>query len=227
MNDRIALDDKSLIASLRDLYLSELQRAGDVRHASVVPVLTRPRRGPVAIASSLAAAVVVLALVAGLTVVAPPRTDNGSASPSPTLSSGSPAMGPLMGGIPTTVGGQPVLRGEAIQERIRTSKDSTPYLVGGWFHRGEPERFCPAFLTGTPWWFCSAFALYDQPKGGSITWIYPGHPAGIAKDAPIAANRPVVLLIRTHDPSCATHPAPTDCATLPVVVRLVWSGPAE
>jgi hypothetical protein len=241
MNRPVHHDDAALVAALRNLYVSELQRATAEGHATVAAGAAEPRSGRTAATRSL----VMTGLAVGFLVLAilvfrpspaalpglgsTPGTATPVASPIPTGgASSSPSfglgIGPLSDGIPVTVDGEPVLRGAGnIAKRFEDLRYVQPFLAGGWFHAGQPERFCPAYLTRTPWWSCSTFALYELPQGGAAVWIYPGDPLKIDPAVPTAADRAVVLRIHTHDASC---PADfSDCISLPVLVEVVWLGP--
>jgi hypothetical protein len=238
MNKPVHRDDAALVAALRNLYVSELQRAMAEGHPTVGVAAVVPRSGRTAttrslVMTGLAVGLVVLAtLVLRLSPAALPGVGStpGTASPvasvSPSSSpNSSPSIGPLLDGIPVTVDGEPVLRGAGnIAKRFEDLRYDQPFLAGGWFHAGRLERFCPAYLAGTPWWFCSTFELYELPQGGAAVWIYPGDPPRVDPAVPTAADRAVVLRIHTHDASC---PADfSDCISLPVLVEVVWLGPS-
>jgi hypothetical protein len=131
----------------------------------------------------------------------------------------------IVDGIPITLDGQSVLRRQAIPLAIARATDASPFLVGGWL---RPLRgiLCPQMTYGNSWSMCNQIGLRDDPKGGSATLIYPGNPPRTLPLAPDDAVQPIVLLIRTHDPSCAWAGAPPNCSVLPVVVRVAWVGPA-
>jgi hypothetical protein len=246
MNKPAYRDDAALVAALRNLYVSELQGATAEGRLHTRAAVVEPGSGGTAASRSLVmTAIAVGFLVLAILVFRPSPvgfpalgSTPGTATPvaSTTPSSGpssnpsigpksSPSIGPLLDGIPVTIDGEPVLRGAGnIAKRFEDLRyGDQAFLAGGWFHAGQPERFCPAYLTRTPWWSCSTFALYELPQGGAAVWIYPGDPLKVDPAVPTAADRAVVLRIHTHDASC---PADfSDCVSLPVLVEVVWLGP--
>jgi hypothetical protein len=232
MTDSVQRDEESLIAALRDLYAADVLNA----RADVDRGLT-PRDSSTHTAErTTSAAIVVLSVVTAAVLVA--LVVRFSASdllvgnfgaahqartplPSP-HSSVSLTVGPLVGGIPVSVNGEPVLRGAAIGQRIAASRDTQSFLIGGWFHAGQPVAYCPTYLIRTPWYVCSAIPMYDRSSGGALRWIYPGDPPRIDSAIPIAANRAAVIRIHTHDESCPA--TMRDCASWPVMLELVWLG---
>ncbi len=168
------------------------------------------------------------------TPVAPPRS---TASPAPSI-------GPLVGSIPSTVGGQPVLLIPAAVTRLVATTTDAPLLVGGWFHHPAPVWWCPSQGYVQPWGSCLRFALYEHSEGslgatiGKPVWVYgmppnesilvyPGEQAAFDQAEPYAATRPVVLSIHTHDPGCPTglRILGETCATQAVLEAIVWLGP--
>jgi hypothetical protein len=238
MNKPVYRDDAALVAALRNLYVSELRRATAEGHPTVGAAVVAPGRGRTAatrslVMTGLAVAFLVLAILIfrpspgdlpGLGSTPGTATPVGSVTPSSGPSS-SPSIGPLLDGIPVTIDGEQVLRGAGnIAKRFEDLRYPQPFLAGGWFHAGQPERFCPAYLTRTPWWSCSTFALYELPQGGAAVWIYPGDPLKVDPAVPTAADRAVVLRIHTHDAACPAEFS--DCISLPVLVEVVWLGPS-
>jgi hypothetical protein len=219
------LDDTQLIASLRALYDTEVQRAG--RAPSVARAMSPGRRrnaGVLHLAMVVGVGTILVATAALSFAIAPRRAAESAASPGP---SATPALGvgAIVDGIPISVDGQPVLRGQAIPLAIARATDASPFLVGGWL---LPLRglVCPQMTYGNSWSTCNRIGLRDDPKSGSATLIYPGNPPRTLPFAPGDAVQPIVLLIRTHDPSCAWAGAPPNCSVLPAVVRVAWVGPA-
>jgi hypothetical protein len=162
---------------------------------------------------------------------------------SPTASP-SPPLGPLAGGIPTTIGGQPVLFIPAAVTRLVSSTTDAPVLVGGWFQHPAPIWWCPSQGYQQPWGSCLRFALYEHSDGslgdpvGKPVWVYgtppneailvyPGQQAAFDQAEPYAATRPVVLSIHTHDPGCPAGLAilGEPCARQAVLGAIVWLGP--
>jgi hypothetical protein len=244
MTNENLTDDSALALALRNLYLDEIDRARHeprvALHALQGSVQTRAKTW-----SPLAAAVVVLAV--GVAVVgsqlgreAPSLASPESASPGGPTATGSlsaeasaSSVGPIVDGIPVTIGGERVLRGtDAIAQRIENSTDDTSFFVGGWLHKGGLNILCPAVLSSLSvhWWPCSTIQLYEEARGDEqhqgtgAVWIYPGDPLRIGWETATAAVRPVVMRIHTHDASCPARVQ--GCSSLPVVVEVVWLGPA-
>jgi len=246
MTHQNLMDDSALALALRSLYLDEV----DVARREP-PVALGALQGSVQARtktwSPLAAAVVVLAVaiaVVGSQLVreVPSLAGPESASPgggtatgslNPSAQAGASSVGPIVDGIPVTIGGERVIRGtDAIGQRIENSTDDTSFLVGGWFHKGGLNILCPAVLSylSVHWWPCSTVQVYEraqgdeQHQGTGAAWIYPGDPLRIEWATATAAVRPVVLRIHTHDANC---PAGLQgCSSLPVLVEVVWLGPA-
>jgi hypothetical protein len=241
------MDDSALALALRQLYLAEVDRARHEPQSALVAVRGGVQARAKAWSPLVAAALV---LVLGVAAVgsqlgrgAPSPVGPESANPgggasatrslTPSAEASASLIGPIVGGIPETIGGEPVLRGtDAIRQRIERSTDDSSFLVGGWFHKGGLRIFCPAVLSrmSLSWWPCSTVQLYEQARGDeqhqgtSAVWIYPGDPRRIDPGTAIAAVRPVVLRIHTHDSSCTAEVQ--DCNSLPVLLELVWIGPA-
>jgi hypothetical protein len=252
--------DESLAVALRDLYRSDVRAAvadwsGRRRPASPGrSAPSRPRPGLLlpTLVASLAVVAVMLSRQPSSDTHSAGATDPQISHEASTADHASPsgrateqaartantasstlAVGPLIEGLPRSIGGEPVIRGStAIRERIESSSDSASFLIGGWFHRnaGSPVLYCPAYMEGTPWWVCSTFVLYDRREGGSTiespdqyVLIYPGDPARIDPRLPSASTAPVVLRINTHDRSCP--PQVSECSSLPVLLELVWRQP--
>jgi hypothetical protein len=239
MSDLDRPDDR-LIGDLQALFRHELRRA-ELNESCLANQPNRARQmtaGPLAI---FAAAVVIL-----LAIAVRPTIDRqlaGGASPSPWQSmSGAlptppptttplvtaeptpmPATpGPLVDGVPESFGGEPVLRGAALADRIAGASSVEPFLAGGWFHKGEVIRFCSFRRFDPSVDLCYSFGLYASASGGEPLWVGRGDegllPTGLSEEA----NRAVVLLMHTHDPRCSSDD--TGCETRPVLTQIVWLG---
>jgi hypothetical protein len=246
MTNENLTDDSALALALRNLYLDEIDRARHeprvALHALQGSVQTRAKTW-----SPLVAAVVVLAvgvaavgsqLGRGAPSLAGPETASpggvpARGSPNPSAEASASSVGPIVDGIPVTIGGERVLKGtDTIRQRIENSTDDTSFLVGGWFHKGGLNILCPAVLSylSVHWWPCSTIQVYEraqgdeQHQGTGAVWIYPGDPLRIEWATATAAVRPVVLRIHTHDARCPARVQ--GCSSLPVLVEVVWLGPA-
>jgi hypothetical protein len=245
MTDKNSMDDSALALALRNLYLDEVDRARHEPQAGLLAVRGSPRTRARTWSPLAAAAVVLVIGVAAvgfqLARSAPSTRGPGSANPggapatgslNPSTEASASSVGPIVGGIPETIRGERVLRGtDAIRQRIENSTDDTSFLVGGWFHKGGLNVPCLAGLWN--WSRCSTIQLYEgahgdeQHQGVGAVWIYPGDPRRIEWETATAAVRPVVLRIHTHDASCPVGLQNfQDCRSLPVLVEVVWLGPA-
>jgi hypothetical protein len=122
---------------------------------------------------------------------------------------------------------------------VANATDDRSFLVGGWIHHGRPV--CLLSLTRLGHWHCPGIALYASKTAPDAIEKIPNDPwfgvyivdvdkyfADLAKTgdvAPFESTRPVVVRIHTHDSTC-TAEVP-GCASLPVLVDVVWVGPAS
>lgn len=147
-------------------------------------------------------------------------------TPAPAIArSPSPALGPLTDGIPTTIDGAMVYVGVDAEQYIKHSTSAKPFLLGGWFHQGQPTVFCPAYLYGTRWGCNAWIRLYPDATRTNAQTIYPTDPPNLTAADLYGATRAIVLLVHTHDPGC-----PSDfkgCELLTVEDAIVWLGPAQ
>jgi hypothetical protein len=235
MND--STGDREIVGRLQALYAAELDRAAaDILGA---PILGTAKasvrwRGLASVVSTLAVAgALILAVALRSSLGAGPQAGGvPTQGPSTAAATGSTTSTPptsfqQKGGMPTTIGGEPVLTGTAITNAIGTSTDDTPFLVGGWLHVEQPQLYCPMVLTNhSPWTICDALPLYGSADESEPLWIYPGQPSKLGDLSPHQATRPVVLRIHTHDPACPTGYI-ADCSRLPVFIEVVWAGPGS
>lgn len=145
---------------------------------------------------------------------APPATR----TPSPT-----PMAGSLVDGVPANLGGAPVFRGVALLDKIAASSDTETFLAGGWFHQGEVVRFCAFQRFDRAVDLCLSFGVYERRSGGEPLWVGRGDDGLLPEGQSEAADRPVVLLVHTHDPRCSTDDP--GCVQRPVLSGVEWLGP--
>jgi hypothetical protein len=230
-------DDEGLIESLRQIYRDDVRRATrDLRNHPPLVVRRKPLSSWGNGFGALAAALV---LVVGLAVLSRPSaqpdgavvgastraTGNFGAAQTPTPGSTGPTATTLVDGLPTEIGGVPVLRGEAALSAIKSTHTGESLLVGGWDYGGDV--FCGFF---TSWWMsCYHLRLQASAAAGSSVFLYLGP---TSPDAPSLApnlgedqTQPIVVQIHTHDASCP--PANATCATRPVIDRVVWRGAVQ
>jgi len=140
-------------------------------------------------------------------------------SPSPV-----PTPSALVDGLPTSIDGKPVLRGDDLRAAITSSTDDTPFLAGGYLQSRVSVFNCrvvPADESADAKAIdqCFSFGLYDQLVGGLVIWVSRGD-AGLLTADMIGVDRPVVVRLHTHDSRC-TQPY---CAQTPVLVSVAWLG---
>ena len=135
-------------------------------------------------------------------------------SPLPTL-----RLGAFIDGIPISVDGSPVLRGNVLRDAIASGSDSSPVLAGGWLQAYIPTRFCPYQRPDAALDRCLSFGLFDQPYRGSVIWISRGDPGLFTSDLE-GVNRAAVLELRTHDARCT--PDFEGCEQWPILSGVVW-----
>ena len=131
-------------------------------------------------------------------------------------------LGSIVDGVPTTVDGEQVFRGDALTFKVAAAGDATPFLAGGWFQAVSDVRFCALFHFDVAVDSCYRFGLYDNRVGGMPRWIGRGDGL-VPTDLPAQAVRPVVLAVHTHDPRCPSEAFP-DCVHEPVLTSVVWLG---
>ena len=122
------------------------------------------------------------------------------------------------GGIPHSVGGEPVLVGLAGQRRVAEATDATPFLVAGWYggHGGNicsggigPRDPNPLGARG-----CPRFDVTGLPGR-------PYYPPSITLPE---VDGPVVLRVHTHDPGAETCWFVDQCRQVLVVDAVAWTG---
>lgn len=203
--------DQRMHEQLGDLWRREVARAQGYR-----PQPARPRgSSKVTVVAQLAVAVLVLAVIATALYMA---------LPSGPASSPSPTAGELVNGIPTSIDGQPVLRGDDLRATIAGATDDTAFLAGGYLQSRVPVFNCrdiPASESADQQAIdqCFSFGLYDQLVGGLVIWVSRGD-AGLLTADMMGVDRPVVVRLHTHDSRC-TQPY---CTQTPVLVGVAWLG---
>ena len=122
------------------------------------------------------------------------------------------------GGIPRSIGDEPVLIGLAGQRRVAEATDATPFLVAGWYggHGGNmcsggigPRDPNPLGARG-----CPRFDVEGLPGR-------PYYPPAITLPE---VDGPVVLRVHTHDPGAETCWFVETCRQVLVVDAVAWSG---
>lgn len=157
---------------------------------------------------------------------ASPRASNPPSAPS------SPGMtGRYPDGLPRTLDGQPVLRGEAALAHARTVSDAAPFLIGGWVTAwaGLPPS-CPAVppSSGGEW-----LAPCGQPEFSDIAGDTAGNLVAAGEltfhflDTSGLGSGAAILRVHVHDPragQCGGEAAA--CARAMVADAVPWTGDA-
>ena len=156
---------------------------------------------------------------------AAPATPSALKSPAPTSPD---ALGPIVDGVPTTFGGLPVLRGDALRAAVAASTDATPFLAGGWFQSIYSHLiiYCTAVRPRRTVDACeNGVLLYDGQVGWTRTGLTGGDTSIVEDLLTLTGDRPAVLLVHTHDPACVGVAEAFHCTQLPVVSTVEWLGP--
>ena len=172
-------------------------------------------------------------LLVACTVTPPTPTATPNAAPTapaiPTASAAAPVTAPPVGeldenGIPRTLSGVPVHRGDDLTAAIAASTDTTPFLAGGWFHADAGTRYCSFYSGDFAVAGCPGIQLFRDRVGGKLQFFGPGDVPGGAFAIAFAATRPVVVEAHTHDPRCQA--TDTDCPNRPILSAVAWLGEA-
>jgi hypothetical protein len=131
-----------------------------------------------------------------------------------------PEVARYPGGVPETLGGEPVLVDLAAATHLRATTDATPFLIGGWFDDGTtvlctggiPPDPSPLFNRG-----CGSGPV---PPSAALPPLY-WHGQRLPDGRSIA-----VLRVHTHDPLAAGCKPENRalCDGVPVVDAILWTG---
>lgn len=124
------------------------------------------------------------------------------------------------GGVPETLGGEPVLVDLAAAAHMRATADASPFLIGGWFDDGTtaqctggpPPDPSPLFNYG-----CTSGPV--PPSGAFSPLYWNGHRLPDGRSI-------AVLRVHTHDPLAAACKPENHalCDAVPVVDAVLWTG---
>ena len=169
--------------------------------------------------------------LAGIGVVLVMAACSPSSSPSPIASSGFTAETTAQAedrspdGIPLSVDGRPVLRGEAALAFAHRQVDATPFLVGGWVTYYRGASFCPIVPddeSGSwtrdcrPARFTDIAGTEDEDLSNAITFTF-------ARDG--LRTGPVIAVVHVHDARAGVcGAARAACDAMMVVERIIWAG---
>lgn len=131
-----------------------------------------------------------------------------------------PSAGRHPGGIPTAIGGEPVLVGLELQRRLAEATDATSFLAGGWFDSADlstcsggigPSDPNPLGARG-----CPRYRIVGIPGRLYVP------PERIMPDG----DRPIVVRVHNHDPAAETCWPETvaACRARVVVDEVAWFG---
>ena len=128
-------------------------------------------------------------------------------------------------GIPASIDGRPVLRGDGALDFADAQADSSAFLVGGWVTFLPGPRFCPLIPTDeAEWWtrdclraqFTDVAGTVDKALTDAVTFrfVFEGLRTG-----------PVIAEVHVHDPRAGDcGAARAACDAMIVVERTVWTG---
>ena len=191
--------------------------------------------GVAGVAAGVALAVVLAGSLAMRPAASPSNSaiTSASASASPSASRTAAPSGRYPGGIPRSLGGEPVFLGLGAVFHAAGTTDATPFLVGGWFGDGslvactggvigfgtDPLTFtegCPGGVGGDSPWGTYSFAGMQ----GRMAWTGQSLPGGVG---------PSIVRVHTHDPEAAdcAGGANSWCQAVLVVDAVLWTGDAS
>jgi hypothetical protein len=167
-----------------------------------------------------------LLVASALLIAACSRTHPPTASPgSSTMAShsaGTASATTFPDGIPTSIGGQPVIRPGAALAFASARNDATPFLIGGWTS-GPVVIACPTAVAGPS---LAPSCIGGNPSlgesaGDNGIWQSLFNLAGVR----LPGSGPVVLQVHSHDPRAADCPPdlrPT-CEMAIVIDSVAWT----
>jgi hypothetical protein len=156
-------------------------------------------------------------LVEDLSVTAPPGASRPTETVSPTTSQ--PSASPTSidaehwpDGLPRSLAGQPVFRGDAIAAQVRAHSDGSEFLIGGHLRLVEP--LCEHGWCHYGWYLFDAFNPLVPPY---VRLVLPETYGYSPRDL-----TPVVLRVHVEPSPKSCAPAPTYCPPTVVLEALVW-----
>lgn len=199
------------------------------RVLAALPARQRLRLWPIRVLAAPVGGAVLAALLLTVVVIGPATAPNGSAAPSnasPGASATSVATdGMYPDGIPRQIGGQLVLRGDAIRGHVAQSRDDTPFLIGGYTAVIYADCAIDQSAPGSP-------LLAPCDDGVHLSDAPPGAGGGIGLRLVVDSfqglpgSAPGVFRVHVNDPR-ATDCAPEirqRCEEAIVVEAVVWAG---
>jgi hypothetical protein len=149
-----------------------------------------------------------------------PNPDTPPTTP-PDASSPPLAAGTYPGGIPRSIGGEPVLIGLDEQQRLADATDATRFLVGGWFD-SHVMNICSGGIGPSDPNPLGARGCPRYQVNGVAGRLYV--PTALAMPE---VDQPIVMRVHTHDPGAETCWDVPACRQRLVVDEVVWSGDAS
>ena len=133
--------------------------------------------------------------------------------------------------VPTSIDGEPVLRGQAFVARVAAATDASPFLVGGWTPVTPEIYFCPAIPAPSPGVtqvLCGGLWFLDSP--GDPQGTLQGTPPWVAVRVAVVTAVPgwgVPFVMRVHvrlPTATRCPPGAVACQRLVIEEALVWQG---
>ncbi|MGH2466254.1 MAG: hypothetical protein ACRDGL_00755, partial [Candidatus Limnocylindrales bacterium] len=201
---------------LRRWFAAEVRRAAlDLSAGRPLPARATVRHRAVAApAATMVLVAVVIAVLVASVAFGPRLRSTGSPPSTPPRTAGSfsspPASNPAAtypGGMPTSIGDQPVLVGSAIGGHVAATADDTPFLIGGITDQIIVDCASPNGSPGLP--------LVGDGCGSGM-WLRPsfgsdgpgvGVHLEVSADLPIISGAAYVLRVHVHDRQATECPA--------------------
>ena len=138
--------------------------------------------------------------------------------------------------VPSSIDGQPVLRGKAFVDRVNQATDATSFLVGGWTPTTPEVYFCPFIPAPSPG--VSFNPAAEALCGGLWFLDTPGDPQGALRGSPPwvavriavvttvpAWGAPFVMRVHVQVPTASRCPVGTTaCQRTVIEESLAWQG---
>ena len=156
---------------------------------------------------------------------APASTPAGTMAPPTPLGSQAAAVERSPDGIPTSIDGRPVLRGDAALDFAAAQTDTTSFLVGGWVTAYIGMHGCPVVpeAEASSWTRDCAPPQFADEAGGVDERLTAAITFRVVLDG--LRTGPVIAEVHVHDPravECAALRAV--CDAMLVVDRTMWAG---
>jgi hypothetical protein len=162
---------------------------------------------------------------ADLVIDVRPASARTVSEPTPSTAALAPTPTPaLVDGLPITIDGAPVLRGDDVFTALGSAEPGQELLIGGWL-ASDYVLSCPALRPGEWWNPCLAVGLHEAAANGPLAFVYPGPSPTVLPTVEAGFTEPIVFAVHTHDPTCPADNL--DCQVLPVIDGVAWFGAVE